>query len=119
MQEHWLTTSPIRMIFRRAFESIDLPNFNPHSFRKTLVQLGQKICRNPEEFKAWSQNIGHEGVLTTFYSYGEVQETRQGEIIMQLGLPREPNGQKFDTENFAKAVAREIQKNYSVKRIKV
>jgi len=43
-----------------------LPYFNPHSFRNTLVRLGQEICRSPEEFKSWSQNLGHEKVLTTF-----------------------------------------------------
>ena len=44
------------------FEQAGLPYFNPHSFRKTLVQLGETTCQSPEEFKAWSQNLGHEGV---------------------------------------------------------
>lgn len=35
----------------------------------------------PEEIKAWSQNLGHEGVLTTFTSYGKVPVHRQGELI--------------------------------------
>ena len=87
-KEHWSTTSPIRAIFRNAFESADLPYFNPHSFRNTLVTLGQTMCQSPEEFKAWSQNLGHEQVLTTLYSYGEVQQSRQGEIIQQLSTPR-------------------------------
>ncbi|GAW86470.1 hypothetical protein bplSymb_SCF02802P010 [Bathymodiolus platifrons methanotrophic gill symbiont] len=39
-------------------------------------------------FKAWSQNLGHEQVLTTLHSYGEVQQSRQGEIIQQLSTPR-------------------------------
>ena len=38
----------------------------------------------PEDFKAWSQNLGHEGVLTTFYSYGEVQPQRQSDIFQRL-----------------------------------
>lgn len=38
--------------------------------------------------KAWSQNLGHEDVLTTFYSYGEVQHHRQAEIFQQLKNPR-------------------------------
>lgn len=59
--------------------------FNPHSFRDTLVQLGERICCSPEDFKAWSQNLGHEKVLTTFYSYGEVAPRRQGRIIQGLG----------------------------------
>ncbi len=88
MREHWHTASPIRKIFKDAFESADLIYFNPHSFRNTLVRLGQTSCQSPEVLKAWSQNLGHEGVLTTFYSYGEVQEHRQGEIFQQLKKPR-------------------------------
>ncbi len=52
-------------IFREAFERAGLPYFNPHSLRKTLGRLGEQLCKSPEEFKAWSQNLGHEKVLTT------------------------------------------------------
>jgi integrase/recombinase XerD len=103
-QEHWSTASPIRTIFRDAFEAADLPNFNPHSFRKTLVSLGQKLCQSPEEFKSWSQNLGHEDVLTTLYSYGEVQQYRQGEIFQQLKLPRSSANQ--NVEDIAIAVVK-------------
>ncbi len=88
LREHWLTTSPIRKIFKQAFENVSLPYYNPHSFRNTLSALGQNICQSPEEFKAWSQNLGHEGVLTTFYSYGEVQDYRQAELLKKLREPR-------------------------------
>ncbi len=81
--------SPIRTIFREAFDSAGLPYFNPHSFRNTLVRLGQEVCKTPEEFKAWSQNLGHEKVLTTFLSYGEVACPRQGEIIRGLATPQQ------------------------------
>lgn len=91
--EHWSNASPIRSIFREAFEAADLAYFNPHSFRKTLVTLGQQLCQTPEEFKSWSQNLGHDDVLTTLYSYGEVQQHRQGEIIQQLKQPRDLSGQ--------------------------
>jgi len=50
-----------------------------------LAQLGGKICKSPEEYKAWSQNLGHENVLTTFSSYGDVARHRQAEIIRALG----------------------------------
>ena len=40
---------------------------------------------SPEEMKAWSQNLGHADVLTTFTSYGQVPTHRQGEIIRGLG----------------------------------
>jgi hypothetical protein len=38
--------------------------------------------------KAWSQNLGHEKVLTTFLSYGEITCQRQGEIIRMLATPQ-------------------------------
>lgn len=103
-QAHWSNASPIRTIFREAFEAAGLPYFNPHSFRKTLVTLGQQLCQTPEEFKSWSQNLGHEDVLTTLYSYGEVQQHRQGEIIQQLKLPRSTVNQNAD--EFARAVVK-------------
>lgn len=84
-REFWRTAASIRGIFRQAFTRAGLPYFNPHSLRKTLVQLGERLCKTPEDFKAWSQNLGHEGVLTTFSSYGAVGSRRQGEIIHGLG----------------------------------
>ena len=85
----WSTAEPIRKIFRSAFNAADLPYFNPHSFRKTLARLGEKLCRSAEDFKAWSQNLGHEQVSTTLTSYGAVPHDRQGEIILALGQPAE------------------------------
>ena len=70
----------IRKAFKDAFAKAGLPCFKPHSIRDTLTQLGQKICRTPEEYKAWSQNLGHDDVLVTFTSYGQVASKRQAEI---------------------------------------
>jgi integrase len=100
--EHWSNASPIRRIFKESFEQAGLAYFNPHSFRDTLAKYGEKICQSAEEFKAWSQNLGHEGVLTTFFSYGEVQQDRQAEIIKQLAL-----GGKVDNKETAK-LAKEL-----------
>lgn len=81
---HWSSAGPIRKVFREAFERAGLPYFNPHSIRKTLARLGETICKTPEDFKAWSQNLGHEQVMTTFLSYGSVATDRQGVIIRGL-----------------------------------
>jgi hypothetical protein len=43
--------------------------------------MGERLCQTPEQFKAWSQNLGHEGVLTTLFAYGTVPEGRQREIM--------------------------------------
>ncbi len=86
---HWSNATPIRKIFHEAFTNAGLPYFNPHSFRNTLTRLGQEICRTPEQFKAWSQNLGHEQVLTTLVSYGEVACQRQGEILQELTIDKD------------------------------
>jgi integrase len=83
-RKHWSNAGPIRTIFRNAFAAAGFPYFNPHSFRKTLALLGGELCRTPEEYKAWSQNLGHEHVLTTFTSYGDVSSGRQTEIIRTM-----------------------------------
>lgn len=80
-REGWSSAGPIRAIFRDSFTAAGLPYFNPHSFRNTLAQLGERMCTTPEAFKAWSQNLGHEGVLTTFTSYGRVSPQRQAQLI--------------------------------------
>ncbi|WP_076419828.1 tyrosine-type recombinase/integrase [Colwellia sp. UCD-KL20] len=108
LREHWQTANPIREIFKQAFQNAHLPYYNPHSFRNTLVRLGEQLCQTPEQFKAWSQNLGHEGVLTTFYSYGDVQDYRQAELIKKLSEPRD--NVSVDTAAIIEATIRKMQK---------
>jgi hypothetical protein len=84
-RDHWRGTGAIRVLYQQAFAAAGLPYFNPHCFRDALVQLGERLCTTPEQFKAWSQNIGHEKVLTTLTSYGKVPAARQAELIRGLG----------------------------------
>ena len=77
----WNTTQPIRDAFKVGCAAAGLPYFNPHSTRDMLAQLGQRISRSPEGFKAWSQNLGHSDVLTTLTSYGTVPDHRQAQLI--------------------------------------
>jgi site-specific recombinase XerD len=109
---HWSSASPIRAIFREAFANAGLPYFNPHSFRNTLVQLGQEVCKSPEEFKAWSQNLGHEKPLTTFLSYGEVAHQRQGDIMRDLAIPR--TGQS-SVDELVEALAKKLWEQEQLK----
>jgi hypothetical protein len=63
---------------------VGLPYVIPHSVRHTLTQLGYKLQLTPEQFKAWSQNMGHDKPLTTLNSYGHVSIERQAEIMESL-----------------------------------
>lgn len=106
-RKNWSTATPIRTIFHEAFTGAGLRYFNPHSLRKTLAQLGEQVCRSPEEFKAWSQNLGHEQVLTTFTSYGSVPTDRQGTIIRQLSGVGQ--SKRSDADDLAEAVVRKLR----------
>ncbi|MCP3660110.1 MAG: site-specific integrase [Bacteroidetes bacterium] len=107
---HWQSTSQIRDIFKKAFENAGIKYFNPHTFRNTLVIFGEKYCQTPEEFKAWSQNLGHENVLTTFASYGYIEPHKQGDIIKNL-FKKENN--KFDATIMKKIIAERIKEGLS------
>jgi integrase len=104
---HWSSAARIRTIFRDAFASAGLQYFNPHSIRNTLVRLGQTVCQTPEAFKAWSQNLGHDKVLTTLLSYGQVESARQGEIIRGLAKPQQV--MQSDANEIAEAVFKKLR----------
>jgi integrase/recombinase XerD len=110
--DHWSSASPVREIFKQAFNQAGLEYFNPHSFRDTLVKLGQTRCKTPEAFKAWSQNLGHESVLTTLYSYGEVGRQRQAEIMNTISIITDDS--KESVSELSKIVAKALVE-YGVK----
>ena len=88
----WKNAAAIRRILKAAFARAGLPYANPHSFRNTLAVLGERLCVTAEDFKAWSQNLGHEHVLTTFTSYGAVRAHTQAEIFDRLRARQEGGG---------------------------
>ena len=67
-REGWANADPIRKLFKGACEVAGLPDFKPRGLRHTLGRLSQFMCSGPAELKAWSQNLGHEEVLTTLTS---------------------------------------------------
>lgn len=71
----------LRAVIKEAFINAGLPPFGPHSFRKTLGVLANDHCKTPEQFKAWSMNLGHENIATTLSAYCPVSPTRQGQLI--------------------------------------
>jgi integrase len=80
-REPWSSPSAAAKIFKDAFVEAGQPPYPPHRVRDTLVDLGKRLCRTPEEFKSWSQNLGHDDVMTTFTSYGTVPTGRQVELM--------------------------------------
>ncbi|WP_417718311.1 tyrosine-type recombinase/integrase [Salipiger sp.] len=77
----------LNAIIRNAFASVQLPEYTPHSFRKTLAMLGNELCSDMEQVKAWSMNLGHENLITTVSSYMPVSRQRQVELIKAMRKP--------------------------------
>ena len=84
-KECWANADPIRKVFTQACNAAGLADFKPHSLRHTLAQLGGHICTTPAEYKAWSQNLGHDGVMVTITSYGTLPGYSQRQLIAQIG----------------------------------
>lgn len=80
----WSNPSSGAKIFKKAFSDAGLPPFSPHRVRDTLAELAKDHCRTPEDYKAWSQNMGHDDVLTTFRSYGSVATGRQVDLMARF-----------------------------------
>jgi integrase len=108
-RRHWRSADAARKIFGDAFQAAQLPRFHPHSFRHALAKFGESVCTTPEQFKAWSQNLGHQNVLTTLSSYGEVSAHRQADIIKALGSRANQRAEaNLLFERLAEVIRREI-----------
>jgi integrase len=95
-REHWANATPVREVFKRAFWAVGLPYFQPHSVRHTIMQLAYKLKLDTERLKAWSQNMGHENVLTTLGSYGSISLERQEELLAGISKRKAEEGRDGD-----------------------
>ena len=82
----WSGSGAARKIFQKRCLGAGVPYFNPHSFRHSVVDIFME--RNPtiKQQKAFSINLGHESVTTTFDSYCNSSMTQNEaiEIIKKL-----------------------------------
>jgi hypothetical protein len=63
---------------------VQMPEYTPHSLRKTLALHGDQVCQNMEQRKAWSLNMGHENLATTVSAYMPVSRQRQRDLIKEM-----------------------------------
>jgi integrase len=97
-RRHWTSADPIREAFAKAFKGAGLPYYGPHSIRRTLVALAYDLNLGPREMKAWSQNLGHENLLTTFSSYGALSPYEQAETMARLAAKSHGKSEIGDEE---------------------
>lgn len=87
-RENYANSHTICAIIKDAFIVAGLPPFTPHSFRKTLVKWADTRYPTREAFKAFSQNIGHDSVVTTISAYCPVSSERQAELLRNIAPPK-------------------------------
>jgi hypothetical protein len=56
--------------------------------------------------KAWSQNLGHDDIMTTFKSYGEIPAHRQRDLIRAAAMAGEDDKVALDLGRAMLAAAR-------------
>lgn len=83
-RDPFATTTPLNKIIRDAFSMVQLPQYTPHAFRTTLIQMANDKCNTVEEFKAWGMNIGHENMAVTMGSYLPIPKQRKEDLIRKL-----------------------------------
>lgn len=84
-RETYNNAGKLRAVIKEGFINAGLPAYAPHSFRKTLGLMANDHCKTPEQFKAWSMNLGHDNIATTLSAYCPVSPSRQGELIRGMG----------------------------------
>lgn len=90
---HWQQAGSARTIVNNAFEAVGLPRYGPHSFRNMLVSQMYRRELSIAAFKAGSQNLGHEHVLTTLTAYGKIPLHEQGRLIREaFSIPATASG---------------------------
>ncbi|WP_417249810.1 tyrosine-type recombinase/integrase [Celeribacter sp.] len=67
--------------------------YTPHSARDMLVALGGELCTTYEEHKAWSQNLGHDEIVTTERYYGRMDRKKVGATLQSVGQAQTGQGQ--------------------------
>ncbi len=78
----WRSAAQVRRIVKESFIAAGLKSTTPHRFRNMLVNLGYELCgTDAAALKAWSQNLGHEDLMTTLTNYGDISHYAQKSIL--------------------------------------
>lgn len=80
----YASDGPIRDVFKKAFAAAGQPEYNPHSFRKLIANIGASRDLNAAELKAWSMGLGHEHLGTMMQSYVTISPAEQEAIMHRI-----------------------------------
>ena len=93
--EFWKSTGGIRAVFKKRFEAAGLEYFSPHAFRHSATKIALELCKTPAEFKAVSQNLGHENMATTMFDYASLPDEEVEKKVKSIGQS-DPNNEQAD-----------------------
>ena len=88
-RSHWRTAAPVREVFRAVFTAAGLPYFNPHSFRKTLLNSGNGFAARPRNSRLGAKTLATSKCSPLF----QVMESSVKNVL------RDYAGRKFDRLN--------------------
>lgn len=113
-KEFWSGTGGARKIFEKRCKNANLPYFNPHSFRHSIVSILSKKRLTEEEKRAISLTLGHANVGTTFgsYGYGSMSNEKAVEIVKGLneqGVNENSNMFSDEEKVLIKKIMRKVQ----------
>lgn len=100
----WKNTGAMRKIFNDRAKQQGLEYFSPHKFRHFAISEAQKYVSNAEQLKAVSQNVGHENLATTFFSYGAIDNFRVTEVISEIDFEKKGNSKKPSKDDLIKLI---------------
>jgi integrase len=85
-KKFWSGEGGIIKILKKRCENANVPYFNPHSFRHSVVNIFRKRSITEEQKKAFSLCFGHANIGTTFgsYGYGHMSNENAVEIMQKL-----------------------------------
>lgn len=110
-KDAWLSASAARKIFKKCCFKVNLPYFNPHSFRHFVIGLLFYTPFTEEQKRAISLVLGHQHVGTTFKSYGHSNITPEKavEVVKKLNIGKEKISSQGLGEDKLEAIRKIIQ----------
>ena len=95
---YWNEAQSMRDIFKLRCENAGIDYYSPHKFRHTSIRYAMDKCKNVEQMKAVSQNVGHEKLATTLVTYGRLASEEVGRTIKKINFKgNEPDdGEKLN-----------------------
>jgi len=84
----WQGSNSVRDMIKKHCQAAGLEYFSPHSYRRLHVQHANKYMTNIEELVAFSQNLGHENIQTTYKSYSKYEESEKQKILSNIDFTK-------------------------------